>query len=102
MVEIIDGRRTIAVGMARSRLRYGNVGIACLTANLAKSVANETDEAGVEGFSLWSSIGKRFDNIVVYIHDDCISTEERKCVVEQIENLVARLSGPNGKVCVVA
>jgi len=101
MVNIIDGRRTVAVWLVRSKSLQGSVGIACLTADLAKSVANEVEEAEVEGFSLWSSLGKRFDNIVVYIHDDRMSTEERAGVADEIENLVARLSGPDGKVYVV-
>lgn len=104
MVNVIDGRRTVAIGMVRSKSLQGSVGIACLTADLAKSVADEVEEAEeaeVEGFSLWSSLGKRFDNIVVYIHDDRMGTEERAGVAEEIENLVARLSGPDGKVYVV-
>ena len=99
MVNVIDGRRTVAVGLAISKSLKGSVGIACLTADLADSVASEAE---VEGFSLWSDTGKRFDNIVVYIHSDRIGVEEKVRAADAVENLVARLSGPNGKVyCVV-
>ena len=99
MVDVIDGRRTVAVGLAISKSLKGSVGIACLTADLANSVAREAE---VEGFSLWSATGKRFDNIVVYIHSDRVEANEKLRAIDAMENLVARLSGPNGKVyCVV-
>ena len=99
MLDVIDGRRTVAIGLAISKSLKGSVGIACLTADLANSVASE---AGVEGFSLWSDTWKIFDNIVVYIHNDCVEADKKLRAIDAIENLVARLSGPNGKVyCVM-
>lgn len=96
MVEVVSGIRSAGIALARSL--PGDVGVACMNADLAHAIA---DKYSVTAFSIWSSLGKRFDNIVVLYESDDMTEEQELVAREAAKNLMARLSGPDGKVYVV-
>lgn len=93
MVELVSGIRSAGIALARTL--PGNVGVACMGPDLAHAIA---DEYAVTAFSIWSSLGKRFDNIVVLYEP---KGGEEESTLEAARNLVTRLSGPDGKVYLV-
>jgi hypothetical protein len=88
----IDARRERAIELVKSL--PGVVGFGCEREDLARCLCTGLD---CQPFSIWSALGKRFDNIVVLTEDGY--DRERNDVVKQLQ---CRLSGPDGKVFVVA
>jgi len=96
VIELVSGIRTAGVALARSL--PGDVGVACLTVDLADAIA---EKYNVTTFSVWVSLGKRFDNIVMLYEDIGMDENETVATWKAVENLVTRLSGPDGKVYIV-
>ena len=96
MMEFVSGVRTAGIVLARSL--PGDVGVACMTAELAREIA---DKYNVTTFSLWCSLGKRFDNIVMLYEGETLNEDNDLEAAKATRNLASRLSGPDGKVYVV-